>query len=274
MSCGGKQTIHKIDLKNFPLEPVTLQLNQSVLKFNIEEGVFKQTENKSSNYKKKNNTPFYLAEIENSKLSINRYNETIKKLKDGINDVEIKKEKLLAMLKCDLAEKEYLEELKTAIGDYRQTIDDIKEINDKSQSNMNENRSIHTEYVEEVNENSQHNFALDEMKKHLEEPEGYQDQDSKNNNYRLDEDNIDDVNEVNEVNEEPVEEIEIKSVKQDDEKTAEEKDNKQKNTKLEHNKVSSKNKNDEDNEFIVESTEENLIHNNINDNHNVETLEV
>ncbi len=273
MSCGGKQPIHKIDLENFPLEPVSLQLNQSVLKFNFEEGIFKQTENKSSNYKKKNNTPFYLAEIENSKLSINRYNETIKKLKDGINDVETKKEKLLAMLKCDLAEKEYLEELKRAIGDYRQTIDDIKEIQDRTNSNINENRSIHTEYVEEINENSQHNFAMDEMKKHLEEPEGYQDhdQENKNNNYNLVEENID---EVNNIYEEPIEELEIKSIRQDDDNIAEEKVKNQNNSNLEHNKVSSKNKKEEDNEFIVESTEENLIHNNNNDIHNVETLEV
>jgi hypothetical protein len=264
MSCGGKQTVHKIDLKNFPLEPVILQLNKSVLKFSIEDGTFKQTENKSENYKKKSNSPYYSAEIENSKLNINRYNETIKKLKDGINDVEVKKEKLLEMLKCDLAEKEYLEELKKAIGDYRQTIDDIKEIQDRTQSIINE-KSIHTEYVDDINDNnnSQHNLAMAEMKKNQEEPEAYNDVDFNNNNSKLVEDNID------EVHEEPNEAIEINSIK---EENISSKDNK---SNLQHNAIKSNLKKEEDNEFMIESTEENLIHNNKhNNNDNVETFEV
>lgn len=274
MSCGGKSTVHKIDLKNFPLEPVILQFNKSVLKFSVEEGVFKQIENNNqSEQKKKSNTPYYLAEIENSKLNINRYNETIKKLQDGIIDVENKKAKLIEMLKCDLAEKDYLEELKRAIGDYRQTIDDIKEIQNNTQSQINENRSIHTEYIEEVNEvSSRENNAREELKRILEEPEGGNpDNEGHENNQVIDNDISEVQDKPVELQDKPIDDVEIIENNNFNQSVEVEIIKEKAQSIKDDNKAKSK----YDNEFIMESTEENLLHNqNIDHTHDIETFEV
>ncbi len=131
MLCGSKPKPAKVSLNPSSLEPISLNFNGAVLKFDNNEGVFIMTDNPfQSSTKDNKKVLFYKAEIEEIKIRKEKKAEQLRLLKEQTNKLSDDIDTMKQLLACDIMDKEYLEDLKNMAGDYRENI--IETLKEKS----------------------------------------------------------------------------------------------------------------------------------------------
>lgn len=175
--CGSKPKPNKVNLDYNSLEPIIINFNGPTLKFDIKEGNFKLVESQVINNKPQGIDKISMieAQCQDVKLRIDAKHAKKQQLLENVNKIKENIEIMTNLLKCDLCDKSYLEELKNNAIDYKISLEalkansieieeiDVKE-NDKQSINHEEDMNIELKedaFAEEVEEEHKENEILD-----------------------------------------------------------------------------------------------------------------
>ena len=174
--CGSKPKPNKVNLDYNSLEPITINFNGPSLKFDIKEGNFKLIDSQIVNNKSQgmNKISMIEAQCQDIKLRIDTKHAKKLQLLENVNKIKENIEIMTNLLKCDLCDKSYLEELKNNAIDYKISLEalkansiEIEEIdgkeNDKESINHEEDMNIELKedaFIEEVKEDHKENENL------------------------------------------------------------------------------------------------------------------
>jgi hypothetical protein len=180
--CGNKPKPNKVNLDYNSLEPIIINFNGPTLKFDIKEGNFKLVDNQIFNNKNQSidKVGMIEAQCEDIRLRIDAKHAKKQQLLESINKIKDNIEVMTNLLKCDLCDKSYLEELKNNAIDYKISLEalkansiEVEEINvkedDKNSINHEEDMNIELKedaFAEDNQENSKdnNNFNTAEFK--------------------------------------------------------------------------------------------------------------
>lgn len=142
----NKGTTQKVSLENKILEPISINFSGPILKFNQLEGVFQLTDNpfaKKDNSKSKVDFNKLNADLQEIELRVEALKDVKERMTQNLQKITEETDWLQYMVKCDLLDKEYLEEMKENLGDYKQTIDEVHEVEVNTTSGDQQNINEH-----------------------------------------------------------------------------------------------------------------------------------
>lgn len=162
----GKGPTQKVTLENKMLDPISINFSGPVLRFNQLDGVFQLTENpfaKKDNSKSKVDLTKLSADLQEVELRIEALKEVKEKMLQNVKKITEDSEWLQYMVKCDLMDKEYLEEMKENLGDYKQTIDEVREIEVNTTTGDHSHKYERIEHQKEVNKNREDTIHISDV---------------------------------------------------------------------------------------------------------------
>lgn len=167
MNCCGSNSdsYKKVDLKSMRLEEIKLKINGGVLTFDSDVGIFRQSENFNINKNSSKSYSIKKAQIEELELKIKSKIEDKNRLINEIRIVEENKEKITNLLKVDLEDKSFMEEIKDNYAVYKNMVNETNQetkinnsithiTNDNSvtiKDKDNQNQSGYLETINNVN---------------------------------------------------------------------------------------------------------------------------
>lgn len=167
MNCCGNNSdsYKKVDLKSMRLEEIKLKINGGVLTFDSDVGIFRQSENFNINKNSSKSYSIKKAQIEELELKIKSKIEDKNRLNNEIRIVEENKEKITNLLKVDLEDKSFMEEIKDNYAVYKNMVNETNQetkinnsithmTNDNSvtiKDKDNQNQSGYLETINNVN---------------------------------------------------------------------------------------------------------------------------
>ena len=174
--CGSKPKPNKVNLDYNSLEPIIINFNGPSLKFDIKEGNFKLVDSEYIINKRRgmDKVGMIEAQCQDVKLRIDAKYAKRLQLLENVNKIKENIEIMTNLLKCDLCDKSYLEELKNNAIDYKTSLEafkansiEVEEIyvkeNDKESINHEEDMNIELKedvFIEEVKEEHKENENL------------------------------------------------------------------------------------------------------------------
>lgn len=156
MNCCGSNSdsYQKIDLKTKKLEEIKLKINGGILTFDSDVGVFRQSENFNIGKNNSINYSIKKAQIEELELMIKSRLEEKSRL---INDTKIvcdNIEKITNLLKVDLEDKSFMEEIKDNFQNYKNMISEtVNENETKNNTHLTNDNSVNVTIKEKENHN-------------------------------------------------------------------------------------------------------------------------
>lgn len=125
MACCSSTKIPKLqqELSKTNFDDIFLKIGTSRLKFNIEDGLFKQIQNDDANYLRRNEVmpSKTLNEEANLRNEINQKNEKLKLLKGKIKEIDSKIETMYKILSVDVKERQFVYETRKSIDMRKET---------------------------------------------------------------------------------------------------------------------------------------------------------
>lgn len=156
MNCCGSNSdsYQKIDLKTKKLEEIKLKINGGILTFDSDVGVFRQSENFNISKNNSINYSIKKVQIEELELMIKSRLEEKSRL---INDTKIvcdNIEKITNLLKVDLEDKSFMEEIKDNFQNYKNMISEtVYENETKNNTHLTNDNSVNVTIKDKENHN-------------------------------------------------------------------------------------------------------------------------
>lgn len=153
--CGSNSNSYpKIDLKTKKLEEIKLKINGGILTFDSDVGVFRQSENFNIGKNNSINYSIKKAQIEELELRIKSRLEEKSRLINDTNIVSDNIDKITNLLKVDLEDKSFMEEIKDNFQNYKNMISEtVNENETKNNTHLTNDNSVLVTIKEKENHN-------------------------------------------------------------------------------------------------------------------------